>query len=194
MGQNQGTNVVAPAGNSRPAFSLPAHFRRLLPVWLVQLVGGLLALVVFVLVRGYEQKRQKDAFGSFAQAHALQLQRRLEADLEVLLSIQQFYAATAEVEPDEFKAFVRGPLQRHEEILSLEWVPRVSAADRAAFEKTNAVSIVELTGRGGTITAQSRTEYFAVNFVEPPEGNRTARGFDHASVPNRWAARRDRIP
>ncbi|MBI4626673.1 MAG: CHASE domain-containing protein [Verrucomicrobia bacterium] len=80
-------------------------------------------------------------------------------------------------------------LQRHPGILALEWAPRVTAAQRADWERAGAADfgsgfqIVQRRREGGDMRAESRPEYFPVWFAEPLAENRQVIGSDIAISP-----------
>lgn len=97
---------------------------------------------------------------------------------------------------EEFRAFTAPALDRHPAVQALEWIPRVQAADRTAYE--NAVQgmgfpefrFTERGPGGELIPVSQRKEYFPVYFLEPLTPNRRAFGFDRGSDPIRLAAMR----
>jgi signal transduction histidine kinase len=129
-----------------------------------------------------------------ADVLASNVQRSVDACLEVLRSISQLYASTDQVERQEFCRFVQPALARHPSIHALEWLPRVADADRLAFEQSLQAQgyphfrITERTSKGEIVCAQQRQEYFPVCYVEPLAHNQLALGFDLASDVTRRAA------
>ena len=91
------------------------------------------------------------------------------------------------MERHEFQTFVAGSLARLPGIQALEWIPRVPAAQRAAYEATAqrqgfpTFQITERNDRGKIGRATPRAEYYPVYYVEPRAGNESAMGFDLAS-------------
>jgi PAS domain S-box-containing protein len=159
-------------------------------------VGGSLALAVSLaaMVRGWSQARLANEFENLAEQQAGRLQRSLETNIEVLHSIGSFFAGSIEVERHEFRDFVAHALQRHPEILALEWIPRVPDAERAAVEAAARAdgwedfSIRDLDADQRLVTAPRRDEYYPIYFVQPVEPNRSVLGLDQRPLPLRWAA------
>jgi len=77
---------------------------------------------------------------------------------------------------------------------TLEWVPRVPAAEREAFEAAASrvggapFRILQSTETGALMVAPLRPEYFPTRFVEPLLTAKTELGLDHSTDPVRRAA------
>ncbi len=121
------------------------------------------------------------------------LARRLAVYLEVVHSLQSFYAASSMVTRDEFKQYVNRALRRVPGIQALSWNPRIPHSERESYEAAarqdglEGFTIRELSA-GRMVAAGVRTEYVFVNFIEPQEGNENAVGYDVYSNPDRRAA------
>jgi PAS domain S-box-containing protein len=186
------------------AIQLPAPARKtnltgtrptLTPTIAVFLVGLAISAALFAIVMRHSQQEElHQAYQEEAAPLALVLGRSLENTLEALASIRGLYAASNEVERDEFRAFVERTVGQNGEVQAIEWIPRVSAEDRAAYEAAARADglvdfrITEKTAAGETVPAAARREYFPAYFVEPFEGNETALGLDLAADPVRLEA------
>jgi PAS domain S-box-containing protein len=116
--------------------------------------------------------------------------QHLVGDVQVLA---QFYDASEQVTEAEFIRFTRPFLQQHPAVDTLEWVARVSHAERAHFE-----AIVQQQGLDNFIIreliddqlqpALTRSVYFPVVRIEPMTGNEAVLGFNMASEPVRYQA------
>ena len=131
-----------------------------------------------------EENREaiEHAVGSAMDAINLQVQ----ASIGEVTAIRSLFDASEQVTRHEFRAFVSGFLNEAQGVQALEWIPRVLAADREAFE-------MELRASLGIAEAsihpeRAADEYFPVAFVEPLAGNESAVGFDLGSNPARMAA------
>ena len=62
------------------------------------------------------------------------LQQSINKNLDFLYSIPAFYSAFTEVSRQDFKEFTQPALSRNSAIYSVSWIPRVSAAEKAAYE------------------------------------------------------------
>ncbi len=106
--------------------------------------------------------------------------------LTVLYSIGDFYAASIDVQRDEFSRFTRSVFTRHKDVMSLEWIPRVLNADRPSFERLGrqeglgSFSIKEFSPNGKIAIAAERPEYFPVFYIESPKDSALFFGLDAA--------------
>ena len=121
---------------------------------------------------------------------------RASLDEQVLFLDQLASAFMTRTQPltrQNFHDLVQKLLQRFPTIQAVEWAPRVSQADRAAFEAAEQAdlpgfAIREHAGSGEFPPAGDRNEFFPVTYIEPHAGNLEALGFDLASGPERRAA------
>jgi len=165
------------------------------PVALALVIGGALSLFAYAATRDWEEALETSVFEREVIVHAASLRREIGSTIEAVHSIRALYAASKEVERVEFRAFAAVAMEEeHHGIQALEWIPRVAAADRAAFEAAARAdglagfSFTERESQGRMIAAAARAEYFPVYFVEPLAGNEAALGFDLGSNPVRLAA------
>ncbi len=124
------------ANHARTAARPSAHgyLRHYLPVIATAVIGVVCAVVVFQLGRAWEAERERTEFEKVAGEHRQDLQRTVNASLEVLHSLAGFFRGSRLVERAEFRTFVEEALARHPEIYSLQWRPRVPGTERAGFE------------------------------------------------------------
>ena len=106
--------------------------------WMLVVVPVFITLMVvvalFVRLRGWEHDRIKLRFENDAASLAHQLEKNINGHLEALHAIKSFYASSDNVEREEFRTFVTRQLAHHPGIQALEWIPRVSNAERAAYQ------------------------------------------------------------
>ena len=137
----------------------------------------------------WDQQRTlwSDKFLSQVQRDMSFLEARLEINEQVLLGVRSFFQASNYVDLQEFKTYVGPIIKEYKFIQALEWIPRVPAAERQAYEERmqkEGFPDFEFTDRlkqGEMGRAGSREEYFPVYYVEPIKGNEKAIGFDLAS-------------
>lgn len=166
---------------------------RLIREWRLALVvfaiGALLTGVAFVTVRTQVRADRQADFQHRASRLAGLAENSFDTPLEVLRSIPAFFEASEDVTRAEFRAFVRHSLERYPWIYALEWIPRVSAGERAAYE---AAAIRDgLAGYhfkqdappGPPVPATPRDEYFPLYYMEPP--NVVALGLEETALPAR---------
>ena len=110
-----------------------------------------------------------------------------------LRSVERFFAASERVTFGQFTIFTEA-VRRVPGLLAVQWVPRVTAAERADFEALGYLGsgvgfpITEYDAAGAPVPATSRAEYFPTYLVAPLAGNEITIGFDFGSVPMRRAA------
>jgi PAS domain S-box-containing protein len=167
---------------------------RFLPVLLVSVVGVVASLAAFGVARHRDDLATQGDLNLAAEDVSSVIRKATDSQLLILNSLCALHAASVEVERHEFTAFARSLLADHRGIQALEWIPRVPASERAAYEARatrDGLSDFQFTERrrqGQMIAAGQRDEYFPVYYMEPYTGNEAALGFDLASEPSRLAA------
>ena len=123
------------------------------------------------------------------------IQKAVQANLFYVSAVVGLFDATKSVDRAEFKSFTHHIMGYYiNSLQALEWVPVVTEADRAQFEKnfqTDGLTNFHFTEKslsGAPIVAAPREVYYPVAFVEPWLGNQKAHGFDLGSNPIRLAA------
>jgi len=165
----------------------PSLLRKFSPVLLTVLLGTLLSMWAFGIVRNWEKQKFRFDFERAAVNRLSAIRRDLESGAHIVESLGAFYAASWEVERKEFKEFSQPLLMNHPGIQALEWIPRVPDSHRWMYEdaarkqKFPFFHITERKAPGEMIKAGERDEYFPVYYVEPYKGNEPALGFDLAS-------------
>lgn len=180
--------------------SIPRLKMSRLKIW--RLAPAIIALVLGISLTVYFAMQFHDAeeiaidtaLRNVASDRAEILRVRLAGTVEVLRSIAAFFDASDHVTKKAFQTFVGGAVQRHDELLAAEWLPRVTRSERASFiaamrrEVSPDFDIMEWTEPGDRVPAGSREEYFPATYVEPFEQNRTIIGVDRAALPDRRRA------
>ena len=160
----------------------------------VACVGIVMSVVAFRVVQAWDHQQVEANFEQTAIDTIADVKSSIESDLDVLLAVRSLYAASDSVDRDGFGTFVNSFLPSHPGIQALEWIPRVSDSERAAYEETAReeafpeFQIFERNAEGVSVPATLRQEYFPVYYLEPYEGNEAALGFDLASNPVRMEA------
>ncbi len=122
------------------------------------------------------------------------LQQSINKNLEFLYSLEAFYRASTEVSRQDFKQFVQPALSRNSAIHSVNWIRRVPAAQKAAYEQAiraegfPTFQIYERAPDKKPIKAKVRSEYFPITYREALEEDQKVLGFDVVSNPDRKAA------
>ncbi|MCC3408986.1 MAG: CHASE domain-containing protein [Microcoleus sp. PH2017_10_PVI_O_A] len=169
-------------------------YRPYLPAALTLCTGTGLSLIAAAVVWHWENQRMEAEFHQQADRLNAALQQSINKNLDFLYSIQAFYSASTEVSRQDFKQFVQPALARNSAIRSVNWVLRVPAADKAAYEEAiraegfPAFQIYERDADKKPVPVKVRSEYFPVTYREALEADIKALGFDLASNPDRKAA------
>ena len=156
-------------------------------------LGAILSTGAFILVATADRNQRRVDFELTAHDRMDTIETRVKATIAVLHSVAGLFAASNTIDRSAFRAFVRS-LQLGSAVQALEWIPRVPAARRLAFEgaarlgEFSDFQITERQAQGEMVRAEDRGEYFPVFFVEPYLGNEAALGYDLGSNPARLEA------
>jgi PAS domain S-box-containing protein len=167
---------------------------RYLPFACAVSAGLLLSAVAFVLVSNQERERIRAEFEHKARGHASAIRDRVHQYHDALHSIVGLYAASREVDRQEFREFVARTLSRLPGIQALIWAPRVQHPLRPAHEAAarkdgyRNYRVTERDARGDVVSAVRREVHFPIYYAEPPEGNEPLMGLDLASDAVAWRA------
>ncbi|MEG4032858.1 CHASE domain-containing protein [Microcoleus sp. S36b_A4] len=173
--------------------SLQSH-RRYIPAALTLCTGTSLSLAAAAVVWHSENQRMQAEFHQQADRLNVTLQQSINKNLEVLYSLEGFYRASTEVTRQDFKEFAQPALSRNAAIHSVNWIRRVPAAQKTAYERTiraegfPTFQIYERTPDKKQVKARVRSEYFPIIYREALEEDNKVIGFDVASSPDRKSA------
>jgi signal transduction histidine kinase len=151
-------------------------------------------VIAFLAAKHWEADRQHLSLVRQATRITAKVERALQQNVSILRSVTGLYDASNLVTEDEFSAFAAQWTTDHRSLQALEWVPRIRADQREAWESDARrrghvpVQIRERATDGSMVIAGSRDEYFPVTFLEPLAGNEAALGFDLGSNDNRRKA------
>jgi PAS domain S-box-containing protein len=121
-----------------------------------------------------------------------ELQFQLNSQITNLHLVERLLTLAPSIERQQFAEFAAQTLTPGAQ--TLEWVPRVPAGEREAFEaaasrdRPTPFRILEATEAGALMVAPPRGEYFPTLFVEPMLTAETEVGLDHSMDPVRRAA------
>ena len=149
------------------------------------LLGISLSFAGYRLSQNHEEVRLRADFERIALDRAQRLQNSLDQALLVLTTARDLFDAADVVTRREFHLMMAPSLQRHPEIMTINWAPRVSLGERAAFERRlqaegiGSESIYDVTPDASQVRpAAARGEYLPVLFSEPLEKNHGVIGID----------------
>jgi len=157
------------------------------------LIGSVLTTGLFLEARQQSEDALAYRFQRSATEKARFLIKQLEDSLRYLDVVKQFFTTSEYVSRAEFHRFVT-PILEYSGFQAIEWLPRVTGAQRAEFERAarqDGLTDFQFTEPGAddaVVRAAERDEYFPVYYLEPLAGNRKALGFSPApSHPARGA-------
>ena len=155
-----------------------------LPVIAATIMGSALSLSVERSLRMRNRRKLLEDLAHAAEPRAKAVREQILKSMEVLHSIASFHATRAEINREEFRAFVRGALARQPALQALSWDPRVPRKQRASWEARARAegfpdfNFTQKEAQNTILPASSRHEYYPVYFLETLEKNQMALGFD----------------
>ncbi|MGH8534388.1 MAG: CHASE domain-containing protein, partial [Gammaproteobacteria bacterium] len=161
-----------------------AGLRLYAPLLITVVLGLAVTGLGFFLVREWQAQEAQEQFEKLVDERRERLQLRINANLEVVYSLANFFRGSQKVERAEFRTFVEEVFQRHPDLFSLQWRPRVLARERAAFERGVRAEgfpdfqIKDAAPPEGFLPAPKRSEYFPILYSEPEEKDLFALGCD----------------
>jgi PAS domain S-box-containing protein len=169
-------------------------WRRKLSVAVPMGLAFALVVALFFQASRWEQDRIRIEFERRADSLGQRVQHDCERYLDVLRSIEAFFASSSVIDQKSFHTFVARDFAEHPGIHALSWNARVRNVERTAFENAarrdgpETFHITEQDAHSNLVPALSRDEYIPVRYIEPSAGNESAIGFDVASDPIRRVA------
>ncbi len=161
----------------------------------VGIIGASLSILIALAVNQLETDKAKEYFVYRSEEYVTLIYSSLKTNLTVLDMLAAFYAASEQVEQTEFEIFTTMILANHPSIKALNWIPRVTSAQRAAYEATAQTShpgfqFIELNSQGNLVTALPRPEYFPIYYLnsQQKKSKRNILGLDLASESRRLQA------
>lgn len=171
-----------------------ADWRRKLSVSIPMAFTFAVVVALFLQTNRWEQGRARIEFEARVETLTQKLQSNLDSYLDVLRSVQNFFASSPSVSQDSFHSFVARDIANHPGIRALSWDARVPKAKVPAFieaarrDGLSNFQLTELDPQQKLVPAGPRDEYIVTRYVEPLFGNESALGFDVASDPIRREA------
>ena len=147
-------------------------------------MGILLSLVLFLALRRWEHREQRERVASIAHEQIEKLHISILRSMEVLQSVASLYRVEGRIKREAFRQFVDGALHRQPELQAISWNPVVTAEQRfqleasAQLEGFAGFSIREHAADGSLMSAMDRSAYVPVHLIEPLAGNAQALGYD----------------
>lgn len=169
--------------------------RRKYTIVMPMLTAFSIVVVVFIQASKWEYEQSMAEFSNRAQQLADNIQARLKEQeyfLETVAAIL-FHDRSKPVTREKFERALKKLLTIYPMVHAIEWAPRVTRAQRSAFEAAQKAHfpdyrIVEPGADGRPEAAGDRPYYYPVTYLDPIAPNRAAVGLDLASTPDRRAA------
>jgi len=183
------------AGRSRPH---AGRWNKRWAVWLSLLLVGLVgigaSLFAAWIVRNDEEQNSRAELERQCQAWQEPVNAAVQESLALLTGLQDFFAASDQVDAEEFRQFVRRSLSRQKCLRLVAWAARVPAEKwsewrRRATEAWGVPSSFQLRdGHGQLYEPHSPQEIlYPLTFVEPASRAESYRGINLASYAD-WSA------
>jgi len=159
-------------------------------------VGGVaISLAVWYTLRVRERQLIESRFQTLAAERLRVFEREFVRNLDALETLTGLLSTMHRIERDTFYNTAHALLLRHPSLVSLQWVPRITDAQRMDLESelqqyVAGAAITEFNPQGELQPAPQRAHYYPVRFVEPmqDEFGRQLLGHDHSADPARWKA------
>ena len=132
----------------------------------------------------YSQEKIQRLFNDKALTMKVALEHIILNDLEILNSIERFFAGSDQVNKEEFKTFVNHFLANNKSITRITWSPLILHAERETYERRmqqmgySNFQITELVNNKDIVRAGYHSEYMPIMYVEPMPGNEAMLGYD----------------
>ena len=176
--------------NKFKRFKIPGKMPVQLPVITIIIIGSLISLACFFIIRRRETNDIIEEFQREVENQTAALQRTLNEKIRIFESIQHFFMASLNVEREEFSEYVK-PFLNAPSIKAYAWAPRVKHQNRKKFESDAKLQgledfeIYETDENEKPIPAADNVEYFPVFYAEPISQNYKFLGLDFSSIPAR---------
>lgn len=162
-------------GRLKLASSTPGkvHRRRLLVFLAVTAAGLALSWALFDVVRRAAQHAARLRFEQAATQIEADLETSFDLSLEHLRSISAFFAASDEINREDFRRYVSPALDRNPSLYVSSFLPRVPESGRATFEIAaraqgyEGYEIRSVDAEGNEVALERREYYFPVLYDEP---------------------------
>jgi PAS domain S-box-containing protein len=166
------------------------------PTVLVFVLGLVISIGLWQSVSYYEQRHLRDQFRNRTQVWVEQFRTKFNDSVNTLRSVRNLFHANQRVTAREFDRFTEPVLSRQHQMITIEWLPKVTAGTRERFRdflSERRDEQVEIWTTGDT---QSRDlddpamgSFYPVKYIEQRGGDPGAlTGFGHATIEERRTA------
>jgi len=162
--------------------------RKYAPIIVIIIIGLYVTALGFNLTSRFERDRIAAQFNLEAKERDQLLHQQIDFDLTALKAIGGLYAASDNIARNEFQIFTEF-LAIKGSVTSLAWLPRVTAAQKSAFEKQGQqeglpeFQVRQFNDKHELVPITERLEYFPIYFFESTETNAEIWGLDLGADP-----------
>jgi CHASE1-domain containing sensor protein len=163
--------------------------RRLLPALSTLVIGTVIAIVMLVVSRSWEETRAQAEWAQVGITRGNALERHLNSIVDATYGCRGFFAGSGRVDAREFAKYMAHDTASYVGSRSAEafgWAPRVTEANRAQFEAVDApkdyVEGFRITRSDG-LSSDPSTVYYPVYYHEPMDNPELVAGEDVLSSP-----------
>ena len=150
-------------------------------VFYPMLLVVLLVVAAFEFSRYQENQRIQSLFERQVELLHSSIDEHLHDHMATVATLKALFDSSEGVEREEFIRFAESIRNQRSGVL--EWTPRVSQAERLAWQAMNHAPIRRLSGERDLLPAESKDFYFPVSYMVPEAGNERALGYDISSNP-----------
>lgn len=178
-------NIAASVINSADDLRAGSENIFLKPTSMIAFAGLLCTLLLFFYIRSIENDELKKTMQLQSEYAKNTVHSRLNQLLSRLESTARFFAASEEVDREEFAGFCGALLKNNDSLKWLKWVPRVEPSEREKFLKKcsaelgREIRILEYRNENLLVPSEeSQEEEFPVAYIQPFIGNADLTGFN----------------
>jgi len=162
-------------------------YRRYIAI--ICLLGATLSVLFYLRLDGLQRVAVNNQFRQEIDRKVDLLEREIQSHLAIVRFTKNLFEASRIISADEFKRVNRSTLNDNPELVAIEWIPLVVAADRLPLEQQRQQQIAgfhfkEYSEHGDLILAQQRSEYFPVYYSQHDGQSETMLGLDLAAEEN----------
>jgi PAS domain S-box-containing protein len=163
---------------------------------IVSVLGIVFCFAAFFISRHIEERRIGIEFQLLAERNAAQLRNGVDRFCDIPKLLRLYFQNSEFVSRGEFHDLGTNLLNESLAIQAVQWVNIVPGAERSAFEQKCVAEgladfqIRDLQPNGGFRPADPASEYWAITYCEPLEGNQAVIGYNLLSGPTAPILRR----
>ena len=152
----------------------------------VFLIGLTISISLYVQISLNIKENTHHEIEYLLKQEAYNIQKEIDQNLQVLESVKSFYNSSKHVDRDEFKEFLKTPLEKYKSIQAITWIPYVQKEQRVLFEKQASKELdkqfhIRSQYHDRMIISHTKDVYFPIYYIESLKDYDNVYGFDLAS-------------